>query len=122
MEWVFGPADRDNVPVVLAGSPVGVRVYRKMGFVEVGGKTKEKDEDGDGEGEGVEGKGERWPGENEGTIRVDLSEWGGEGIHRHLLMVRWPEGWQGTTRDWWEYVRSYEEKNRTLRIDLQEPE
>ena len=115
VEWVFGPADRDQVPMVLAGSPVGVGVYRKVGFVEVEPGPGKGIVQGNKEGEGL-GKGkseqevqERWPGEHEGTIRVDLSEWGGEGIHRHLLMVRWPEGWQATM-DWWKYVRTYEEK------------
>ena len=94
VEWVFGYADREGVPVVLAGSPMGVGLYRKVGFVEIGGREEEV---------GKEGEEERWPGEQEGTIRVDLSEWGGEGVHRHTLMVRWPAGWQGTT-EWWEYV------------------
>jgi predicted N-acetyltransferase YhbS len=46
-------ADRDEVMVYLSGSPMGVPVYRKLGFEEVG------------------------------RLELDLSDFGGEGSHVH---------------------------------------
>lgn len=43
------------------------RLYRKLGFEEVGG-----------------------PGN---IVQVDRSEWGGSGVHTHIAMVRYPVGW-----------------------------
>ena len=94
MGWIGERADRDMLPVVLAGSPAGVPLYRAVGFEEVGGRDPEW------KGE------ERWSGENEGVVRVDLEEWGGKGVHRHSLMVRFPQGWEGK-RDWWGYVEEF---------------
>ena len=73
VKWVFPYADRDGVPVLLASSPMGYAVYRACGFEEVGG--------GGGEGKGV--------------VEVDMGEWGGSGVHRHVLLVRWPESGRG---------------------------
>jgi hypothetical protein len=46
-------ADRDGVKCYLSGSPMGVPVYKKLGFEEVG------------------------------RLEVDLTQFGGEGTHVH---------------------------------------
>jgi GNAT superfamily N-acetyltransferase len=64
LSWLLPWADRLKVPVVLAATPPGYPLYLKHGFVEVGS--------------------------NEGAIECDMARWGGSGIHRHVLMMRWP--------------------------------
>ncbi|KIW66904.1 hypothetical protein PV04_06192 [Phialophora macrospora] len=63
--WIFPWADRLNVPVVLAATPPGYPLYLKHGFVPVG--------------------------PNDGAIECDMADWGGSGVHKHVLMIRWPE-------------------------------
>ncbi|KIW91650.1 uncharacterized protein Z519_07618 [Cladophialophora bantiana CBS 173.52] len=64
--WIFPWADRLGVPVVLAATPPGYPFYLRHGFVEV--------DDG----------GPRT------FVQCNMAEWGGEGVHRHVLMIRWP--------------------------------
>ncbi|EXJ58402.1 hypothetical protein A1O7_05827 [Cladophialophora yegresii CBS 114405] len=63
--WIFPWAERLHVPVVLAATPPGYPLYLKHGFVPVG--------------------------PNGGVVECDMARWGGSGIHRHVLMIRWPE-------------------------------
>jgi GNAT superfamily N-acetyltransferase len=63
--WIFPWADRLNVPVVLAATPPGYPLYLKHGFAPVG--------------------------PDDGAIECDMADWGGSGVHRHVLMIRWPE-------------------------------
>ena len=78
VQWIFPYADHWGLPVVLAASAMGVKLYEKCGFVEVG------------------------------ILEVDLGEWGwkgaeGERGHVHRIMLRWPEGevqLEGGWRDW----------------------
>ena len=65
LSWILPWADRLNVPVVLAATPPGYPLYLKHGFVPVGA--------------------------NRGAIECDMEDWGGSGIHRHILMVKRPE-------------------------------
>ncbi|KAJ9609507.1 hypothetical protein H2200_005834 [Cladophialophora chaetospira] len=65
LSWIFPWADRLNVPVVLAATPPGYPLYLKHGFVPVG--------------------------PNGGAIECNMAEWGGSGVHRHILMMRPPE-------------------------------
>ena len=69
LRWIFPLADRWKIPVVLAATPPGYPLYLKYGFVPVG--------------------------PNGGVIECDMKEWGGRGVHRHVLMVRWPSGKDG---------------------------
>ena len=62
--WIFPWADRLNVPVVLAATPPGYPLYLKHGFVPVGS--------------------------NGGAIECNMADWGGSGVHRHVLMIRRP--------------------------------
>lgn len=64
LPWIFPWADRLNVPVVLAATPPGYPLYLRHGFVELGGR--------------------------DGVVECDMAEWGGSGIHRHILMTRSP--------------------------------
>lgn len=64
LTWIFPWADRLNVPVVLAATPPGYPLYLKHGFVPIG--------------------------ENDGAVECNMADWGGTGIHRHVLMVRQP--------------------------------
>ena len=66
--------------MVLAASAIGVKLYMKCGFVEVG------------------------------ILEVDLGEWGWKGeeaerAHVHRFMVRWPEGGVELHRGWGEWRR-----------------
>ncbi|KAH0837081.1 hypothetical protein AYO21_04541 [Fonsecaea monophora] len=82
LAWIFPWADRLDVPVVLAATPAGYPFYIRHGFVEVGDHHR-----GEGDDE-ASTKGTR------GTrpfIECDMAEWGGIGIHRHVLMIRWPK-------------------------------
>ncbi|ETI22625.1 hypothetical protein G647_06701 [Cladophialophora carrionii CBS 160.54] len=65
LSWIFPWADRLNVPVVLAATPPGYPLYLKHGFVPAG--------------------------PNDGAIECDMAQWGGSGVHKHVLMIRWPE-------------------------------
>lgn len=78
VEWIFPYADRRGLPVVLAASAMGVKLYEKCGFVEVG------------------------------TLEVDLGVWGWKGAeqergHVHRIMVRWPEGEAELVGGWREW-------------------
>ena len=78
VEWIFPYADQWGLPVVLAASAMGVKLYEKCGFVEVG------------------------------VLEVDLGEWGWEGAeqergHVHEIMVRWPEGEAELVGGWKEW-------------------
>ncbi|KIV89560.1 hypothetical protein PV10_06950 [Exophiala mesophila] len=64
LTWIFPFADRIGVPVVLAATPAGYPLYLKHGFVQVSGKN--------------------------GIVECDMAQWGGSGIHRHVLMSRAP--------------------------------
>ena len=80
VEWTFPYADRWGLPVVLAASAMGVKLYEKCGFVEVG------------------------------TLEVDLGVWGWKGAeqergHVHRIMVRWPEGEAELVGGWKEWRR-----------------
>ena len=85
VQWIEPFSDEWNLPVQLAGTRVGVKVYEKCGFEEVGG------------------------------VEMDLGEWGWEQsegdesdegrVHWQALMVRWPrdkgaldERWKGWRR------------------------
>lgn len=64
--WLFPFCDRQQLDYKLLASPMGRGLYKRCGFVE----------------EGV--------GEN-GAVEVDMGDWGGDGIHQHIYMVRHPE-------------------------------
>lgn len=64
LAWIFPYADGLGVPVVLAATPAGYPLYLKHGFVQVSGKN--------------------------GIVECDMAQWGGAGIHRHVLMSRAP--------------------------------
>jgi GNAT superfamily N-acetyltransferase len=67
MGWAFPRADREGRICFLCASLIEYRLYRKLGFEEVGGP---------------------------GTIvEIDRSEWGGSGVHTHISIVRYPVGW-----------------------------
>ncbi|CAG8974402.1 hypothetical protein HYALB_00010042 [Hymenoscyphus albidus] len=53
-------ADKEGNPCFLSGSPMGVPVYKKKWFEEVG------------------------------RMSIELGEWGGEGVHVHVAMIRQP--------------------------------
>lgn len=59
--WISPWADRLGVPVVLAATPPGYPLYLKHGFVRTGS-----------------------------DIECNMADWGGSGVHRHILMTRWP--------------------------------
>ena len=65
LRWIFPWADKLNVPVVLAATPPGYPLYLRHGFVEVGGDS--------------------------GIVECNMADWGGIGIHRHILMIRFPQ-------------------------------
>jgi GNAT superfamily N-acetyltransferase len=67
VSWIFPRADREGRICFLRASLMEYRLYRKLGFEEVGG-----------------------PGS---IVQVDRSEWGGSGVHTHIAMVRYPVGW-----------------------------
>lgn len=77
LTWIFPFADAEGVPVVLAASPVGVLLYKKCGFVEIG------------DVEDAQTKLLR------GEFVMDNRAWGGKDIHRHVFMVRWPANKDG---------------------------
>jgi GNAT superfamily N-acetyltransferase len=54
-------ADQEGIPCYLSGAPMGVPVYKKAGFVDIG------------------------------RISIGLEEFGGEGTHVHVAMVREPK-------------------------------
>ena len=45
---------------------MGFGLYKKCGFQEIGGP--------------------------DGVVEVDMGEWGGEGVHRHVAMIRFSNG------------------------------
>jgi len=61
VRWGLERADREGVIVVLDSSPHGLPLYKTLGFVEVD------------------------------RIELDLAEFGGEGTHSHVSMVRKPQ-------------------------------
>ncbi|KEF59925.1 uncharacterized protein A1O9_04773 [Exophiala aquamarina CBS 119918] len=65
LNWIIAKADQKNIPIVLAATPPGYPLYLKHGFVEVEDENK--------------------------IVECDMSEWGGTGIHRHVLMIREPK-------------------------------
>lgn len=64
LNWIIPKADKKNIPIVLAATPLGYPLYLKHGFVEVESENR--------------------------IVECDMSEWGGAGIHRHVLMIRQP--------------------------------
>jgi GNAT superfamily N-acetyltransferase len=64
LHWIYPWADRFGVPIVLASTPPGYPMYLKEGFEELPHPT--------------------------GSIECDLAQYGGEGVHRHVLMIRQP--------------------------------
>jgi GNAT superfamily N-acetyltransferase len=64
--WLFRFCDEDHLDYKLMASPMGKGLYKSCGFVE-------------------DGKGDK------GAVEIDMAEWGGEGIHRHVHMARHPE-------------------------------
>jgi hypothetical protein len=80
--WIVPYADRDNLPVILAASPLGYNLYRSCGFEDA---TDEK-------GESL-------------LCSIDMEKWGGSGMHHHRLMVRWPSNWAGP-RNWQQFKNS----------------
>ena len=90
VQWIETYSDGWGVPVELAGTRLGVKVYEKCGFEEVGG------------------------------VEVDLGRWGwvqsegGEGdeerVHWQALMVRWPRDLGGLDGRWksWRQERGLE--------------
>ncbi|KAL9613546.1 MAG: hypothetical protein Q9167_001931 [Letrouitia subvulpina] len=58
VKWGIDVADEAGLPIYLEAAPPGLKLYRSMGFVDV---------------------------ENYDT---DMAAWGGQGIHRHVFMVR----------------------------------
>ena len=69
MEWACKDADRRGLPMYLEGSPVGMKLYERAGFVgrevlwvDLGRWPEGKDlgKDWRGEGKGKEGEGEGW--------------------------------------------------------------
>lgn len=62
LQWIFPYAERLGIPVVLAATPAGYPLYLKHGFVDVSGKN--------------------------GIVECDMAQWGGAGVHRHVLMTR----------------------------------
>lgn len=58
VKWGADVADQHGLPCYLEGSPAGYHLYRKFGFEDV---------------------------EN---LDMDLTRWGGEGIHRFVCMIR----------------------------------
>jgi hypothetical protein len=89
VNWIFQYADRDQLPVILAASPVGYYLYRSCGF--------EDATDANGEPR---------------CCTIDMGEFGGEGIHQHKLMVRWPTNWDGP-RDWNAFKSAKSKANQT---------
>jgi GNAT superfamily N-acetyltransferase len=65
LDWIIPKADKKNIPIVLAATPPGYPLYLKHGFVEIEGGNR--------------------------IVECDMSEWGGIGIHRHVLMIRYPK-------------------------------
>ncbi|OAL24472.1 hypothetical protein AYO20_10630 [Fonsecaea nubica] len=82
LAWIFPWADRLDVPVVLAATPAGYPFYIRHGFVEVGDHHRGEDDD-EARTKGTRG--------TRPFIECDMAEWGGSGIHRHVLMIRWPK-------------------------------
>jgi hypothetical protein len=64
--WLFPFCDERQLNYKLLASPMGKGLYKNCGFVEEG--------DGD-----------------KSAVRIDMCEWGGQGIHEHVYMVRHPE-------------------------------
>lgn len=60
VKWGLEKADRDGVPCCLTATPMGVHVYTKLGFEEVG------------------------------RVEIPLEPFGGEGTHVHVAMIRRP--------------------------------
>ena len=63
--WIFPWADRLNVPVVLAATPPGYLLYLRHDFVEIDSENA--------------------------VLECNLDDWRGTGVHKHVLMVRWPK-------------------------------
>ena len=61
VNWGTEIADKEGLPCYLEASPAGLRLYRNVGFEEV---------------------------EN---FDLDMARWGGQGIHRHVCMLRKPK-------------------------------
>lgn len=64
--WLFPFCDEKQLNYKLLASLMGRGLYKKCGFVEEG--------DGD-----------------HSAVRINRGEWGGQGIHEHVYMVRHPE-------------------------------
>lgn len=58
VKWGTDIADEAGLPIYLEAAPQGLKLYQSMGFVDI---------------------------EN---IDIDMVAWGGQGIHRHVCMVR----------------------------------
>ena len=58
LKWGIDIADKAGLPIYLEAAPAGVKLYGSMGFAEVD------------------------------KFDIDMATWGGEGIHRHVLMIR----------------------------------
>jgi GNAT superfamily N-acetyltransferase len=73
LSWIFPISAKDNVPVVLAATSMGLSLYRKLGFQEVSGPL--------------------------GVLQIDRGAWGGEGVNQHAFMIRLPNdaGLRGQT-------------------------
>jgi GNAT superfamily N-acetyltransferase len=66
VSWIFPYADAENRLCFLVASPLGYPVYKKLGFQEIGGPYA--------------------------VAEIDRSKWGGQGIHQHITMIRYPKG------------------------------
>ena len=65
MTWIFPRADREGRLCYLSASPMGYGLYKKLGFQEVDGP--------------------------DGAVEIDCASWGGQGTHRHVAMIRYPQ-------------------------------
>ncbi|KAI4163547.1 MAG: hypothetical protein LQ342_002819 [Letrouitia transgressa] len=58
VKWGTDIADEAGLPIYLEATPSGLKLYRSMGFVDIE------------------------------SFDIDMAAWGGQGIHRHICMVR----------------------------------
>lgn len=68
--WIFPRADREGRLCYLSAGPMWYGLYKKLGFQEVGGL--------------------------DGVVEIDAGVWGGQGVQRHVAMIRYPQGVVGS--------------------------
>ena len=84
-EWIFPYADQLALPVVLSASPLGLLLYNKCGFVEY----------------------------RQYDVVIELEEWGGDGLHKLVTMVRWPGRIECLPDAWKEWRNTHKMQSET---------